>query len=259
MTWRSFVDRNADGEQAADARVVLSRLERLAALSAVLDQVDARAAKPSMSRTMRKLIVPDIVYLKCTGDKTYLRNEMRKTQDNEYTGNFGDLKESVVFTVQGEDYYTPRRYITLVPPPSLIALGVQESRPAYLFYRPDDNTSLGRPARQEAAVRGARRTPSRQRNLAHRRAGRDRLVLTAKSDKELKEAFLKAAKTVDEVRMVADLPDGGRGLCREADAKPARNPAQAGAAARSQGLSRWNCPTCARTWCSTSSSPTPTA
>ena len=135
---------NAGGEPAADADVVLSRLDRLALVSATLDQVDALAAKPSMSRTMRKLIVPDVIYLKCTGDKTYMRNELRKSQDNEYTGNFGDLKESVVYTVQAEDYYTPRRYITLVPPPSLVGLGVQEDRPAYLFYRPNDATDVGR-------------------------------------------------------------------------------------------------------------------
>ena len=45
-------------------------------------------------------------------------------------------------------------------------------------------------------------------------------MLTAKSDKELKEAILKAAKTVDEVRMVASLPDGGRGLVTVKQTKP---------------------------------------
>jgi hypothetical protein len=210
---------NAGGEPAADANVVLSRLDRLALVSATLDQVDALAAKPSMSRTMRKLVVPDIIYLKCTGDKTYLRNEMRKTQDNEYTGNFGDLKESVVFTVQGEDYYTPRRYITLVPAPSLIALGVLESRPAYLFYRPDDKTSL-------ADLRG-KKQPFEERDVLQAGSETSRIdvpagtdvALTAKSDKELKEAFLKAAKTVDEVRLVADLPGGGRGVVAVKQAK----------------------------------------
>ncbi len=207
------------GEPAADANVILSRLERLALMSATLDQVDALAAKPSMSRTMRKLTVPDIIYLKCTGDKTYLRNEMRKTQDNEYTGNFGDLKESVVFTVQGEDYYTPRRFITLVPAPSLIALGVQENRPAYLFFRPDDKTSL-------ADLRG-KKQPFEERDVLQAGSETSRIdapagtdvVLTAKSDKELQEASLKAAKTVDEVRLIADLPQGGRGLLTVKQAK----------------------------------------
>jgi hypothetical protein len=216
---QAVIDAKNAGEPAADARVVLSRLERIADVSATLDRLDEQAARPSMSRTMRKLTVPDIIYLKCTGDKTYLRNEMRKTQDNEYTGNFGDLKESVVFTVQGEDYYTPRRYITLVPAPSLIALGVQENRPAYLFYRPDDKTSL-------ADLRG-KKQPFEERDVLQAGSETSRIdvpagtdvVLTAKSDKELKEAFLKAAKTVDEVRLVADLPDGGRGVVTVKQAK----------------------------------------
>ena len=153
-----------------------------------------------MSRTMRKLVVPDVIYLKCTGDKTYLRNELRKSQDNEYTGNFGDLKESVVFTVQAEDYYTPRRTITLVPPPSLVGLGVQENRPAYLYYRPDDGTTLAdlRGKKQAFEERDVLQAGSETSRI-DLPAGTD-VVLTAKSDKALKEAFLKAAKTVDEMR-----------------------------------------------------------
>ncbi len=190
------------GEAAADARVVFSRLGRIADLSTTFDRIDSRAAKPSMSRTMRKLIVPDIVYLKCTGEKTYMRNELRKSQDNEYIGNFGDLKESVVYTVQAEDYYTPRRYITLVPPPSLVGLGVQEDRPAYLFYRPDDATSSAflRGKKQAFEERDVLQAGSETSRI-DLPAGTD-VVLTAKSDKTLKEAFLKAAKTVDEMRIV---------------------------------------------------------
>ncbi len=47
-----------------------------------------------------------------------------------------DLKESVRFTANGEDYYTPYKKITLVPAPSLIELTCDEERPAYLYYRP---------------------------------------------------------------------------------------------------------------------------
>ena len=171
---------------------------------------------------------------------------MRKTQDNEYTGNFGDLKESVVFTVQGEDYYTPRRSITLVPPPSLIALGVQENRPAYLFYRPDDKTSL-------ADLRG-KKQPFEERDVLQAGSETSRIdvpagtdvVLTAKSDKELKEAFLKAAKTVDEVRLVADLPDGGRGVVTVKQAKAGEEIRARWNCCPITRASAWNCPTCAR-------------
>ncbi len=197
------------GEAAADARVVLLKVEHIADLAAALDLIDARAARPSMSRTMRKLVLPDVIYLKCTGEKTYLRNELRKSQDNEYTGTFGDLKESVVFTVQAEDYYTPRRAITLVPPPSLVGLGVQESRPAYLYYRPDDATT-------PAYLRG-KKQPFEERDVLQAGSETSRIdlpagtdvVLTARSDKVLKEAYLKAAKTVEEMRIVEDQPGQG--------------------------------------------------
>ena len=191
-------------EEVKDADVVLSKLSRLADLHASLDRVDARAALPDMSRTMRKLIVPDKIHLKCTGDKTYMYNELNKTQDNEYVGNFGELKESVSFTVQAEDYYTPRRYITLVPPPTLVGLGVQESKPAYLFYRPYDDVTL-------AYLRG-KKQPFEERDVLQAGSETSRidvpvgadLTLTARSDKPLKEAFLKAGKNVDELRLLAE-------------------------------------------------------
>ena len=55
--------------------------------------------------------------------------------DNEYSGVLSDLKESVRFTANGEDYYTPYKTITLVPPPGLIELTCDEERPAYLYHR----------------------------------------------------------------------------------------------------------------------------
>src|SRR5205807_7675462 len=42
----------------------------------------------------------------------------------------------------GEDYYTPYKKITLVPPPSLIALTCDEERPAYLYHRRTTEGSL---------------------------------------------------------------------------------------------------------------------
>ncbi len=66
---------------------------------------------------------------------------MQKLADNEYTGQFGDLKETVTFTVQGLDYYTGSRRVVVVEPPALENLMREEERPAYLYYRlrRDDN------------------------------------------------------------------------------------------------------------------------
>ena len=58
------------------------------------------------------MIVPDTVFAISRGDNSYNTITMQKTGDNEYAGEFTDLKESVRFTVRGEDYYTPYRKIT---------------------------------------------------------------------------------------------------------------------------------------------------
>src|SRR5439155_13629535 len=61
---------------------------------------------------------------------------LKKQADNEYAGVLSDLKESVRFTANGEDYYTPYQKITVVPQPGLIELTCDEERPAYLMQRP---------------------------------------------------------------------------------------------------------------------------
>src|SRR5208282_5217975 len=52
------------------------------------------------------------------------------------SGVLTDLRESVRFTANGEDYYTPYKTIIVVPPPSLVELTRDEDQPAYLYHRP---------------------------------------------------------------------------------------------------------------------------
>src|SRR6185437_10017347 len=77
----------------------------------VLDQLETRATDPALSRVLRKLIIPDEVMLVYRGNTTSSQTTMQKLADNEYTGQFGDLKETVNFTVQGLDYYTASRKV----------------------------------------------------------------------------------------------------------------------------------------------------
>ncbi|HZY85670.1 MAG TPA: hypothetical protein VFE78_12625, partial [Gemmataceae bacterium] len=105
-------------------------------LRKALELLHERAQQSGMSRTLRELIVPDVVTLAYSGRGSSSSSTLQKIADNEYTGGFGELKESVTFTVQGEDYYTARRRITVVDPPALERLLSRESQPAYLFYRP---------------------------------------------------------------------------------------------------------------------------
>jgi hypothetical protein len=115
--------------------------ESQVALRGVLEQLDRRVAGPGMRRTLRKLRVPDVAYLLTRGNTTRGRATMERGLDNEYSGQFGELKESgalpwsFTFTVQGEDYYTAPRPLTVVAPPGLSALTSEERRPAYLYYR----------------------------------------------------------------------------------------------------------------------------
>jgi hypothetical protein len=111
------------------------------ALRDALALVDARAADPAMGRTLRKLRIPEAAYLLTSGPTTTGRTTLERVADNEFSGQFGELKEagdlpwSFTFTVQGEDYFTAPRPLTVVAPPALMKLESYERRPAYLYYR----------------------------------------------------------------------------------------------------------------------------
>ncbi len=106
------------------------------ALRTVLDQVAERAKDPAMSRKIRVLTVPDEAVLVCKGNTTSSRTTLQKVAGNEYTGQFSELRETVTFTVQGEDYATAPRRVVVVEPPVLETLTRAEERPAYIYYRP---------------------------------------------------------------------------------------------------------------------------
>jgi hypothetical protein len=110
-------------------------------LREALTRLDARASDPNYSRSLRKLRIPEAVYLLTRGVTTTGRTTLERVADNEFTGQFGELKEvgdlpwEFTFTVQGEDYFTAPRTLTVVAPPALIKLESHERRPAYLYYR----------------------------------------------------------------------------------------------------------------------------
>jgi hypothetical protein len=109
----------------------------------VLAQLDERTNDPALNRTLRKLTIPEEALLIYKGASTNSQTTMQRLADNEYAGQFGDLKETVTFTVQGLDYYTPQSKVVVVEPPLLEQLLREEEQPAYLYYRlgRDDNPS----------------------------------------------------------------------------------------------------------------------
>jgi len=94
------------------------------------------AEAPRMARRLRKLVVPDVVVVYYRGATLRSEQSLKKEAGQEYSGVLSDLKESVRFTVNGEDYFTPYRQITIVPPPSLVELSADREEPAYLHQRP---------------------------------------------------------------------------------------------------------------------------
>src|SRR5207244_5611448 len=60
---------------------------------------------------------------------------LKRVNDNEYEGQFPDLKKTVTFRARGEDYYTPLKKIIVVLPPSIAHLVRDQYEPAYLYYR----------------------------------------------------------------------------------------------------------------------------
>jgi hypothetical protein len=109
--------------------------ETVLALRNLLERLDQVAASPAMSRQLRKLEIPDEVEIYFKGATTRNNQTLQQGVLHEYSGTVSDLRESVRFTVRGKDYYTPYRKITVVPPPSIISLTVDEAQPAYLYHR----------------------------------------------------------------------------------------------------------------------------
>jgi hypothetical protein len=106
---------------------------------------------------------------------------LKQINDNEYEGQFPDLKETVTFRARGEDYYTANKKIIVVPPPSLIKLTRDQYEPAYLYYRGKADELRGRKqVRRNLDVSLFGGDVSR----IDLPAGSD-IVLTATTDKEL--------------------------------------------------------------------------
>lgn len=85
--------------------------------------------------TIHRLTIPEGVTVTYRGQTTKSVSHAERRDDNRYFIGLAELKESVTFVVSGENYTTPPRRITLVPPPSLSFLTMNKWEPAYLYYR----------------------------------------------------------------------------------------------------------------------------
>lgn len=178
--WRHWpVDRVEQGLERPAPRRGL----RPEAARQVLTELHERAASPELWRRLRELTVPQEVTVHYRGEATKSEQTMQRQAGNEYAG-AAEVKESVQFTVQGEDFYTPWKRIIVVPPPVLVELALEEAQPAYLYHRVPRGGAAGDLAGRRQRFPGRPVTLTGDTSRIDVPAGTD-VTLTAKADKPL--------------------------------------------------------------------------
>lgn len=120
----------------------------LAAIEQTLTKLTDRANQSGMSRTLKKLDIPQNIEIRGWGLKTNFDRNFRPepgqeinvynvvlTSGTKEKGKERDITESVKFYVRGDNFTTLTKSITLVPPPALQELYRDEYQPAYLYHR----------------------------------------------------------------------------------------------------------------------------
>lgn len=117
--------------------------EVLDSLKACLDAIRQLGGNAIYRRKLRVMAIPENVVIRSWGNSSNNTMTLQRGAGNEYSGQIADLRESIDFTAQALDYRTANKRLVLVPPPMLLKLMVEESHPAYLYYRtnPGDNPS----------------------------------------------------------------------------------------------------------------------
>lgn len=202
--WRGTVDEvdfffKGEARNMPGSKAYLEVLERLA------DQ----AATTGMSRRLRKLIIPQQVTVYAKGVSSKNEQMLVKQGENEFTGALSDLKESIRFTVRGEDYYTPSRRIIVVPPPTIVRLVRDEDQPAYLYHRIPAGGKTADLKGKKQKRRDLEVSLTGDTSRFEVPSGSD-VILTAQTDKHLKPdaiRFLSPRKGVAEVKEPIELLD----------------------------------------------------
>jgi hypothetical protein len=173
------------------------------AVQELIAKLDGRANELWNSRTIRKLVVPSELTMRYEAmqSKARMVQTLNRDATGKYSNDVNGLAESVRFTVSAEDFSTVRRQITLVPPPTLVALYRDEYQPAYLHHSEpileQEKGSTGGPKNSLFALRGLRQkfaekkiSISSDKSVFSVPIGTE-LTMTAQADKPLKRVDLK--------------------------------------------------------------------
>lgn len=138
LDWRQWtVDKIDSQRQRDEVRQPLreKHLEAHKVLEDVFTRLEELTASSSMSRRLRKLAIPMLVEIVYRGETVKTTNTSELKGDRKYAFDLNELKESGRFRIRGEDYWTRPLKITLVPPPSVVAVAVDKEEPAYIYHR----------------------------------------------------------------------------------------------------------------------------
>ena len=109
--------------------------EVIDSLKACHDALKQLGSNAVYRRKFRVMAIPENVVLRSWGNSSNNTMTLQRGANNEYSGQIADLRETIDFTAQALDYRTANKRLVLVPPPMLLKLMVEESHPAYLYYR----------------------------------------------------------------------------------------------------------------------------
>jgi hypothetical protein len=109
-------------------------------LQAIFAKLQELAADPLMARTLRRMVAPnpDEVIAQRKSKTGGGVSRCSAAPGGKYLFSLAELKESCQFSIVANDFWTPWKRITLVPPPMIDQLRIDKEEPAYLYYRLDN-------------------------------------------------------------------------------------------------------------------------
>jgi hypothetical protein len=119
---------------------------------AIFEKLEELAERPTMGRTLRKLADPSEVVAQRKSKSGGGVTLCIPLDSRKYLFPLGELKESCQFSIATEDYWTPWKQITLVPPPMIDQMRIDKEEPAYLYYRLPENPALLKSKRQRISA-----------------------------------------------------------------------------------------------------------
>lgn len=137
-TWKmdKLVQQMGEARVAPNLRSLNSGAD-FAALEEIVAKLEELVVAPSMSRTLRKLNVPETVDVSFRGEMTSFADTYEVRPGGKYNVSLKELKDSTKFRfrARGDNYYTQPKVIALVGAPTPSKILIDKDEPAYIYHR----------------------------------------------------------------------------------------------------------------------------